>query len=210
MTLIELIVVVLIIVVLLIAGGIGLGVLRSANVDATASVVAGAMTYVSSRAVHDNKTYRLVLDLDQRRFTTEVADSDDPCSRFMPEETDPTATAERPTEPSDGEGQPPPEAQFSEARADLLRGTFEDDTNVTAVLTSHHMQTQSSGKVAIYFYPNGQAERALVWVGGRSAEDEGGWEPEVTVELHALGRLTRHGRPLDPRDFDLARPEEIN
>jgi type II secretory pathway pseudopilin PulG len=210
MTLIELIVVVLIIVVLIIAGAVGLGVIRGANVDATASVIAGAMTYVSSRAVHDNATYRLVLDLDGRRYFVERSDSEDPCSRFMPEDAEPVeaVAAEMPKDGEEAETAPAP--SFSEAKLDLLRGAFENDTNVSAVLTSHHLQSQTSGKVAIYFYPNGQAERALVWVGGKSSESETGWEPEVTVELHALGRITRHGRPVDERDFDLARPEEIN
>ncbi len=215
MTLVELIVVVLIIVVILIAGAVGLGVIRGANVDATASVIAGAMTYVSSRAVHDNATYRLVLDLDARHYLVERSDSEDPCARFLPEEAEPVdavaaekVTKEKPAADEEVENTEAP--AFSEARLDLFRGDFENDTNVTAVLTSHHLQSQTSGKVAIYFYPNGQAERALVWVGGKSSENESGWEPEVTVELHALGRVTRHGRPVDERDFDLALPEEIN
>jgi hypothetical protein len=99
-------------------------------------------------------------------------------------------------------------AGFSEAAVDLLHRDFEKGTNVTAVLTSHHAQPQSEGKVAIYFYPNGQAERALVWVGAHG-ESPTGWVPEITVELHSLGRVTWHPDPVDAQDFDLERPEEV-
>jgi hypothetical protein len=108
----------------------------------------------------------------------------------------------------EGEGEAEEGSRFGTLVMDLTHRDFEGGTNVTAVMTSHHMQPQTSGRVAIYFYPNGQAERALVWVGA-AGESPTGWVPEITVELHSLGRVTWHPDPVEENDFDLERPEEI-
>lgn len=208
MTLIELVVVMAIIAIMFIVGAVGIAAIRGADVDATASVIAGAMTYMSSIAVHENKTYRLVLDMDQKRYWAERVDTDDPCARFLPDEVDAGLSDEAAVEPEgeDGVARGP---GYSRVEADLLKGRFEPGTNVTAILTAHHDQVQSEGRAAIYFYPNGYAERALVWIGAGSEDSPTGWAAEVTVELHSLGRVTRHGEPLDESEFDLSRPEEV-
>jgi len=218
MTLIELVVVMAIIGIMFVVGAVGIGAIRGADVDATASVVAGAMTYVASIAVHDNKTYRLVIDMDQKRYWAESVNTDDPCARLMPDDADagldPEGEAavgregQRDEDEEDAEGAAP-DPGFSAATGDLLKGTFEPGTNVTAILTGHHEQIQTEGRAAVYFYPNGYAERALLWVGAPSSDAPTGWVAEVTVELHSLGRVTRHGEVLDERDFDLAQPEEV-
>lgn len=209
MTLIELMVVFAIIAIMIVVGAVSINAIRGADVDATGSILSGAMTYVSARAVHDNRTYRLVIDMDQRRFWTESTDEDDPCARYLPEEAEPPseAGAARKEDEAAAEGEAAAGGGFTEQKIDLLHRDFEAGTNVTAVLTSHHTQPQSGGKVAIYFYPNGQAERALVWVGAKGGEE--GWEPEITVELHSLGRVTWHPDPVDERDFDLRTAEEV-
>ena len=211
MTLIELMVVFAIIAIMIVVGAVSVAAISGADVDATGSIISGAMTYVSSRAVHDNKTYRMVIDMDQRRFWTESTDDDDPCARFLPEEAEPPADAaaaeDKDKEDEEGEGGAAAGAAFTEQKIDLLHRDFEAGTNVAAVMTSHHTQPQSGGKVAIYFYPNGQAERALVWVGAKGAEQQ--WVPEITVELHSLGRVTWHSDPVDERDFDLKAAEEV-
>lgn len=209
-TLIELVVVMAIIAIMFIVGAVGISAIRGADVDATASVVAGAMTYVSSLAVHENKTYRLVLDMDQKAYWVEHVDTEDPCARFLPDDVDvgldPEAEAE--AEPRDEE-EVETTVAFSQTRGDLLKGRFEPGTNVAAIMTAHHDQIQEGGRAAVYFYPNGYAERALIWIGGVSADKEGAWDREVTVELHSLGRVSHHGDPLDERDFDLKKPEEV-
>ena len=216
MTLIELMVVFAIIAILLIVTAVSIARISSADVDATGNILSGAMTYLSARAVHDNTTYRMVIDMDQKRFWTESTDDDDPCSRFLPDEAEPPqldeeaaeAAKKKSAEEAEAGAEGPKPAGFKEAKVDLMHRDFESDTNVTAVLTSHQTQPQSSGKAAIYFYPNGQAERALVWVGAKG-DSETGWVPEITVELHSLGRVTWHGEPVDERDFDLRRDEEV-
>jgi len=205
MTLIELMVVFVIIALLVTVGAASIAAISGADVDATGSILSGAMTYVSARAVQDNKTYRLVIDMDKKRFWTETTNDDDPCSRFLPEDAEPPVKDD--TKEAEGEADADPATPFKEAKADLLHRAFEPGTNVTAVLTSHHSQPQASGKVGIYFYPNGQAERALVWVGAPGGDKT--WVPEITVELHSLGRVTWHSDPVDDRDFDLQTPEEV-
>ena len=208
MTLIELMVVMAIMAILMALGAVGIGAIRGADVGATANVLSGAMTYLSSRAVHDNTTYRLILDLDQRRFWTESTGSDDPCARYIPE--DPNAGLGNPEEaPPAAEAEGPVSPSFSKKRDALLQRKFEPETNVTAVLTAHDVNPQTSGRAAVYFYPNGQSERALIWVGGQDAKAEGGFAPELTLELHALGTVSYHNRPLDPKDFDLEATEDL-
>jgi general secretion pathway protein H len=217
MTLIELVVVLAIVGIMFVVGAVGIGAIRGADVDATASVVAGAMTYVASMAVHDNKTYRLVIDMDQKRYWAESVNTDDPCARLMPDDADAGLNPEGEAESVRGKGRADeangedlaPDPGFSAATGDLLKGDFEPGTNVTAILTGHHDQIQTEGRAAVYFYPNGYAERALLWVGAPSSDAPTGWVAEVTVELHSLGRVTRHGGVLDERDFDLAQPEEV-
>jgi general secretion pathway protein H len=208
LTLIELMVSIAIIVLMAGVAILGVSSIRGADVGTTANVLSGAMRYVSSLAVTFNRTHRLIIDLDGARFWTEVADEDDPCSRFLPEDADPPSAevAEAPVEAlADGDDAPAPApTSFKEERAELLSGDFQPDTNVTSVLTAHHEAPQTSGKVAIYFYPTGYTERAMVWVGERLEDDvgEGRWEPAMTLELSALGRITRHPKPLDVRSAD--------
>lgn len=209
-TLIELMVVVAIIALLIVIGAVSIGAIRGADVDSTGSVLSGAVTYLSSRAVHDNKTYRLVLDLDARRFYTETTNEDDPCSRFIPDEAQAGLNEEVEAKvPEEDEEAPVEGASFAQKKGFLLQGEFQPDTNVSAILTSHHIEPQTSGRAAIYFYPNGQTERALIWVGGKDAESPTGWSSDITIELHSLGTATFHGFAVDERDFDLQRPEEI-
>jgi general secretion pathway protein H len=209
LTLIELMVSIAIIVLMAGVAILGVSSIRSADVGTTANVLSGAMRYVASLAVTFNKTHRLVIDLDGARYWTEVADEDDPCSRFLPEDADPPGTAdaaETAAAPAsdDEEVAAAPATSFREERAELLSGDFQPDTNVTSVLTAHHETPQSEGKVAIYFYPTGYTERAVVWVGERLEDDrgEGRWEAAMTLELSALGRITRHPKVLDVRSAD--------
>jgi general secretion pathway protein H len=214
MTLIELMVSMAIIVLMVGVGTLGLASVRGADVGTTANVISGAMRYVASLAVSYNKTHRLVIDMDGRRFWTEAADDDDPCSRFLPDDADPPsadAEAEEADDDDDEEGAAPA-ARFAAEDAELLSGEFQPETNVTAVLTAHHELPQVEGKVAIYFYPTGYTERAMIWVGERVEDDRGDamWEPALTLELHSLGRITRHGRVIDVRNADeLAREEDL-
>ena len=217
MTLIELIVSIAIILLLFAVGTVGLSSIRGADVSATASVVGGAMRYVASLAVSDNKTYRLVLDLDGRRYWTEVASDTDRCARLVPDDADPpkvdedaadlpVADAEEPKTVIGVNGVAvavPTPASYQKEQAELLQGEFQPDTNVTGVLTSHHESAQTSGKVAIYFYPTGYSERAFVWIGEKNDEQGGEpWIADLTLELHALGRVTRHDGILSEGQFE--------
>lgn len=213
MTLIELMITIGIVVMLAALGTIGIASIQSADVGATTSVLSGAMRYVYTLAIHENKTYRLIIDMDQRVFWTEAADDqDDPCARYIPD--DPSVGLGGAAE-EDGDGRVGRRAEdladeegmktttrFVEDDSALLSDEFRPETNVTAVMTEHQSEPQTSGRAAIYFYPTGRAERAMVWVG--EAEDEDGqttWVPQQTLELFALGRVLRYPRVIDDREF---------
>lgn len=215
MTLIELMVVAAIVALMIAIGAASVAAIRGADVDATGSILSGAMTYLTSRAVHDNKTYRLIIDMDNQRFWTEATDDEDPCARYIPEDADLGLSADGDAAPAERDDDEEEEAEgapsFTQEKPDrLTQRPFEDGTNVTQVLTSHHTQPQQGGRAAIYFYPNGQAERALLWVGAKDADAPTGWAPEITIELHSLGSVTFHGTVVDERDFDLLAPEEAD
>jgi len=204
MTLIELMVTIAIIVLMVGVGTIGISSIRGADVGTTANVLSGAMRYVASLAVSYNKTHRLIIDMDNRRYWTEAADEDDPCSRFLPDDADPPQPKDEAEKPKSDDEVEVPKARFAQDDSELLSGDFQPETNVTAILTAHHEVPQVEGKVAIYFYPTGYTERAMIWVGER-VEDERGdamWEPAITLELHALGRITRYGKVIDVRSVD--------
>lgn len=213
-TLIELMVTMVIIIALVTVGAVALGTMRAADADTTGNVLAGAMRYVATLAVQYNKTYRLVIDMDKHRWWVEAANTDDPCGRFVPDDADPpqeeaadgaTAPAPRLSEDDEGDGETAPAApatSFAKEDAELLSGEFEPDTTVSAVLTDHHQEPQSQGKVAIYFYPNGYAERAFVWV-AEEIEEDGVIKarPELTLSLEPLGGVQRYGAVLDEQAF---------
>lgn len=209
MTLIELMVAITLVMLFLVVGAVSLGSIGAADTDTTADVMAGAMRYTATLAVHNNKTYRLVIDMPGRRWWVENAGSDDPCARFVPDDADPPQdaadVAELEEEPED-EGVDVPlnvDASYAETDDELLKGEFEPDTTISAVLTSHHREPQSEGKVAIYFYPNGNAERAWVWI-AQEREDDGRIliEPEVMLALEVLGSVERFSPVKDADDFD--------
>ncbi len=223
LTIIELMVVMMIIVVLVAAGAVVLGQMRAADADTTANVLAGAMRYVATLAVHENKTHRLVIDMDGRQWWVEAATSDDPCGRFVPDDADPPPEAALATEDgvveverdedaedalAEGAGPAATGGGFAQQESNLLRGEFEPETTVSAVLTAHHQEPQISGKVAIYFYPNGNVERAFVWV-AQETEEAGAAvvTPELTLRLEALGQVYRLSEVLPESDFHRSEAE---
>lgn len=217
LTLIELMVTIALVMVFLVVGAVSLGTIGVADADTTADTMASAMRYVSTLAVHNNKTYRMVIDMtpdplrvNGQRWWVEYAGSDDPCARFVPDDADPpknaTDVADLDEAPEDEALDAPVTVDASYTAADdndLLFGKFEPETTVSAVMTAHHREPQTDGKVAIYFYPNGNAERAWIWV-ARDLEDDGRrvLEPEVTLALDPLGSVQRFTKILDANDFD--------
>ncbi|PIE65534.1 MAG: hypothetical protein CSA24_02550 [Deltaproteobacteria bacterium] len=216
LTIIELMVVMGLVALLIGVGTVAIGAIGSADVSATTNIISGAMRYVSTLAIHHNKTYRLIIDMDNAGFYTEAANTDDPCARYLPEgdAADPLSLEEEAEAEAEGEGRrvglgeredearERAEAAFGADDSALLAETFQPETNVVRIVTEHHSEPQQGGKAAIYFYPSGRAERAMIWVG--VAEDEDGetiWKPELTLELHALGRVTRYPSVIDEGNF---------
>jgi prepilin-type N-terminal cleavage/methylation domain-containing protein len=212
MTLIELMVVILLIAGATIAMAIGLASTSAGDVDTTASVLAGAMRYTSSLALQENATYRLVLDMDSRAFYAEKASTDDPCARYVSAEdktidlveVEAGALEDESDRDKDRDEDAPKRAPtFSNAGEILLDANFEGQSNVSGVMTADHDRVQTTGKAAIYFYPTGYADRAMIWVGASESDGAGGtiYEPKVTLEIHQLGRITRRADVLSERDF---------
>jgi hypothetical protein len=185
---------------------VGFGALAGARTDTTASVLSGAMRFASTLALQDNKTYRIIIDMDKRAFWTEVANTEDPCARFAPASSDLSveeAIAAEAREDDDDEEGALPTASFSKDERDLLARKFEPDTNVTGVITDLHDDVQHTGRVAIYFYPSGDSQRAMLWIGAATEGegDEAVFEPELTLEVHPLGRVTRRSEVARPDEF---------
>lgn len=207
LTLIELMVVLGIIAIMIGIGALGIASIRGADVSSTTDILAGAMRYVYTLAVHQNRTYRIVIDMDERRFYTEVAKTDDPCARYIPnsdseeDEKKRRAGAAKDGKAEEGDATADSGA-FAVDESELLAEDFRPETNVTSVITEHHEEPQVGGKAVIYFYPSGRAERAMVWLGEREDVDgETTYVPQLTLELESLGRVTRYGDVLDWKEF---------
>lgn len=197
--------------------------IRRADLKASGGMLAAAMRYTYNLAIINGTPYRLVLDLGTSEFWGEELQTDDPCARYLPEEGELTGEAGQDDDDGDKTVAKPKttEVQFDPngqpiVAADETRGAMgyqrkKDNLlskralpkgiRITGVITSHHTTQQTSGRVAIHFFPGGFAEKAWVWLGEESGPDHEA-KAENTIALEGLmGHVTRSNKPLDEADF---------
>jgi len=170
---IELIAVIVLIALLFAAASLSIRNITGAELKKDAYVLATNIGAVHTRAVTKNAYYRMVLDLETRSYTTEVADS-----RFFigagKEEDDTPLFQEK-----DKDKREAGEVQFLEHAegpkmhhataaevADGLLGNIELSRGVSfdGVMTTHQREVREEGKAFLYFFPNGFVEKAMVYL----------------------------------------------
>ncbi len=181
-TLIEILVVMVII-----ASVMGLAVSMFSNTAAdaleeTASQLSGTIRYVYNEAAVQNKYYRLVVDLggvgsEGQSFSVEV--SDQPFKIVSSEEGEPDASlSDTPPEPSEDSLSPeeepnseevqktensPSSQGFAQVSTYLLKPLqISKKIKIKDVTVAHQKTKIEQGKTAIYFFPNGWVEKAVI------------------------------------------------
>lgn len=219
-TLLELMAVIAIVLVAGVAVVAGVQSVRKASLSTSAARVAAAVRYLYDLAVLNNRPYRLVVDFEGRSFRGEEVS--DACGGLLPSEEERrfgVETARMPVEREPAQGPPLPsetsprlatetqvgsvtdgiaKEQGSSRRRIrpkenlLTRQVLPEGIAFAAVVTSHHDEPVEEGEAEIFFFPDGYAEKALIYL--RKGEETYTVE---TIPLKGIGRV--HAEELDPR-----------
>lgn len=193
MTLVEIMIVIVVVALAVFGAMYGLNSITRASLRSGCLTFTAASRWAYSRAVSRGSTVRLVLDLDAETITFEeahgrvtLARTDDARRLDLEEDeaaVDPWEAARArlndALRPNFGAS---PFAQVPGDRFQtrpLARGVTIDRLTVP-----HEPEPRETGRGAIYFFPNGQTEHSVIWVGD-------GAERVFSIELHPLTGRTR-------------------
>lgn len=191
MTLIEMMIVVIIVAIAATGLSYGLGALERTQLRSASMRVGAAARYAYNRSIARGTTVRLLFDLEQHTITFEEAHGRITLAR---------ATDSRRQEMEDDGNDiagVDPWAAASARLEDTLRPSFgaspfqvmegrryatqplADGITIERLITPHEPEPRESGRGAIYFFPGGQTEHAVLWL------SDGG-DRVFSVELHPL------------------------
>ncbi|MCB9593229.1 MAG: prepilin-type N-terminal cleavage/methylation domain-containing protein [Sandaracinaceae bacterium] len=208
MTLIEIMVVILIIALASTAAVYGLGAVTQANLRSACMTINAASRGAYGRSIAEGTTVRLVFDLDADQSTMAFEEAHgrvtltrtDDATRAQLEEgedgtvVDPWAAAEarlsNTLHPTFGA------SPFSAIEGNRFRTReLPNGIRVVRVIVPHEPEPVEEGHAAIYFFPGGQTENAVVWVS--DANDR-----VFSVEIHPLtGRGTVYDHAYEPEQL---------
>jgi general secretion pathway protein H len=201
-TLIEVIIVVAVIAVMAAAAAPAVSSLTGASARSSAGEIAGAYRYLFDTAALRHQTCRLVLDLDAEEWWAECTAGSGPGRRSQPvvgkdgsAEDDERELARGFSDEPDAEKRKfLARARFAEykdrqVQKRKLRGSVAFDK----VWTPRQRDPQAKGKAYVYFYPQGQADRAQI-----PLVDGGNAYTVVTEPLTGRARVVS-GIPEVPR-----------
>jgi len=165
--------VVVLIALLFTAAGLSVQNLTGANLKKDAWVMASNIGAVYARSVTRNAYYRMVFDLDEGTYTTEVADT-----RFFigagKEEDDTPLFAKKDKDKrkagkvqflEEAEGPAMHQATAQEVTDGLLGNIkVSRGVKIEGVMTTHQRDIKDKGKAFVYFFPSGFVEKAMVYL----------------------------------------------
>jgi len=204
MTLIEVVVVIAVMGVVIGAMAVSFGAFSDAKLTSTAGTMKGAMRYLYNLAIVNNRPYRLVVDMDNRRYWGEALMENDPCKWFLEEPDEEKQQKAKDYARTKGDDErAETRSNFVQTKESLLEPrALPKGVHVTGVLTENLSEKISSGMVAIHFFPSGRAEKAYIWLGVGDPDGESGVEERITLDLEGLmGRVTKHGEVLSESSF---------
>ena len=210
LTLLEVMMVMVIMALAAAGATLGIGALTRTELRSSTMRVAAAAHFGYSRSISTGRTVRVVFDLDQDTISAEetsgrVAISRmDALTRGDEDETDLGAVdpwesarirmeqgpmkataAFGPITDPDGE-----EIEFYKSQS------IGNGITILQVKTPHYPDPDQAGRVALYFFPGGRTERALIQLSDAS-------DTVYTVEIHPLtGKAKMHPFPYDPPTLD--------
>jgi general secretion pathway protein H len=169
--------------------------------------ISGAIRYLYGQSALSGKVCRIVFDMDERTWWTECTEGRFTVEREKErsrggqrvEEKKKPAKPEQPPQPKDEVEamrlKVEHQAEFSEFKDDqVTKRTLPDGANV-AVWVGHQREKYTKGKAFLYFFPQGNTERAQIYV----SSDHGDIYTLVVSPLN--GRVRVDDKELDvPRD----------
>lgn len=198
-TLLEMMVVIAIILVGGVAVVAGVANIRKASLTTSAARVAAAVRYLYDLSVLNNRPYRLVVDIEGRSFWGEVVE--DECGGgLLPSEeerrfgVEGSAQARGPatSEEREGVGAEPSRRRIRPKENLLARQVLPEGISFGSVMTSHHDEPVEEGRAEIFFFPDGYAEKALIYM----TKGDTTYTIE-TIPLKGVGVI--HTEEVDPR-----------
>lgn len=206
MTLIEVMVAVIIVALAATSVGYALGAVTRANLRSACLTLTAAARYAYGRAIAQGTTVRLLFDFEANRMSFEeahgrvtLARTDDATRQDLEEgedqaAVDPWAAAQARLDdtlnPSFGASpfSAIPGQRF-EAR-ELASGV-----QIRRLIVPHEPEPRTEGQGALYFFPGGQTEHAVIWLGDDT-------DRVYSVEVHPLtGRTRIHAFPYEPEEL---------
>lgn len=183
MTLVEIMVVMAIISVIIMATAGGLGGIFEARLSAAANKMSGMVRYGYSLAALRGKVHRLVIDIEGGAYHIEEVEPTPSCA-LVEEDT------EKETRTSGTQGVSGSKVEDNRVRSQKLP----EGVRISGVYTKHNGKPVEEGSESIYFFPDGTAEKAFVWL-----TDE---DVVFTLEVTALkGTGVVHPEELDAKDL---------
>lgn len=203
MTLIEMLIVVVIIALASAGVVYSINALTNTNLRSAAMTVSAASRFAYNRAIGQGNTVRLVFDLDAHQMSFEEAHGrvtlarlDDATRRELEDGEDGTAVdpwaaarerLSKTIRPSFGAS---PFAPIPGRRYEAQ--PLGSGVRILRLIVPHEPEPRIEGRGAIYFFPGGQTEHAVVWLGNDS-------DRVYAVELHPLtGRTRVHDYAYEP------------
>lgn len=204
-TLIEVILVVSIIAVIVTGATFGLGALTRTRLRSSSYKVMSAARFAYNRAITQGTTVRLVFDFEkdtmavQETYSPVTLATDEQLESDEGTAVDPwdlaRARIEKPLDP------PVPRSPFqpitSSTGKELERYKAKpvgDGISVHALITPHELDKRTSGEGAVYFFPGGVTEQAVIQLTDSS-------ETVYSVEIHPLtGQAKIHNFAYEPVD----------
>ena len=201
-TLIEVLITVAVIGVMALAAAPAVNSFTGANARSAASEIAGASRYLFDTAALRHQTCRMVLDMDHQEWWAECTQAGPGNRRGQPvmgkdgvaEDDDAERARGFSDEPDAEKRRFLSRARFAEFKdRQVQKRKLKGSTAFEKVWTPRNRDPQTKGKAYVYFYPQGQADRAQIPV-----SDGGNVYTVVTQPLTGRARVVP-GIPEVPR-----------
>lgn len=216
MTLIEIMIVVVILAVVATGITFSLGAIARTNLRSGCMKILAASRYAYSRSISQGTTVRVVLDADNGTLSIEeahgrvvLARSGDPL-REASEEAGEEGAAVDPWEAARQRLEKTMQPTFGASPFAPIRGRNGEElemykarpiapgVRIARMYLPHEPEPRERGRGAIYFFPGGRTENAVVWLSDSS-------DRVYSVELHPLtgrGKVRNEAYEPDPRDLE--------
>lgn len=186
MTLIEILSVVMLISIVLSVVAVSSEGIFGARLTKTVNKLSAMARYTYNLASLRGKMHRLVIDIDGRSYYVEEVEPVKACEEAFIEERDRK-------DDKDGEETEPSGKLVKDMR--IKKEKLPKGISFSRVMTKHNKEPVEEGKESIHFFPDGRAEKALIWV--TDGDDT------FTVEVTSLlGTGIVHREELDPKELE--------